>query len=195
VLAGIRKVYFAIKSAIFTSLTKVKNSILEVMRGIGDTITKFFKAITSPFTNTYASFKKYANSLRTTFAQGMRAVHVSLADLRSSSPDKVFAIMRKPAMALPLTFAIIAFFGLRVYDGQISKIKFNRAVLATKQEKDLLKQKCYVLYEYDNEHVASKYKDVNNNLLLRRVHETHQLVIQIFKRLLTISFAIIRYRR
>jgi phage-related protein len=125
VLAGIRKVHFAIKSAIFNSLTKVRNSILEAMRGIGDTITKIFKLITSPFTNTYASFKKSANSLRTTFAQGMRALHVSLADLRSSSLDKVFAIMRKSGVAIPLTFAIIAFLGLRVYDNQISKIEFN----------------------------------------------------------------------
>ncbi|MDR0693407.1 MAG: hypothetical protein LBF49_02430 [Puniceicoccales bacterium] len=155
----IRKIYDSILASIRVLVQSVKNIINATV-----------KAITYPFTSFHAFLKKSANTFRTRCATYATSLQSSISNARASlktrfsslkaqfSYGNALVVLQKPAVVLPLAFTIIAFVGVRTYDSQISKIEYARAALAVKHEKDLLRQKHYVLHGYENENVASKRK-------------------------------------
>jgi hypothetical protein len=188
----------SIKSGIFAIITSIKNAILKAYNSILATIRRAFqlvgkfvnaavKTITYPFTASYAFLKRSANNFRATCVRCATAVQSSISSIRSSisdvreslkaqfSSDNVFAVLQKPAVVLPLAFTIVAFIGLRVYDGQISKVEYTRAALSAKHEKDLLRQKRYVLHGYENETVVSKHKRTKQDRAFAKVPTNKQV--------------------
>jgi hypothetical protein len=156
-------------------IRKAHNSTLVSVRTLFQSVTKFInatvKAITYPFTSLHAFLKKSTNAVRTACSNYTTSLQSSISNVRASlkaqcsslkaqfSYGNAVAVLQRPAVVLPLAFTIVAFVGLRIYDSQISKIGYARAALAVKHEKDLLRQKRYVLHGYENENVASKHKE------------------------------------
>ncbi|MDR2628972.1 MAG: hypothetical protein LBC30_03230 [Puniceicoccales bacterium] len=128
------------------------------------------KIIAYPFISIHTFLKKFANALRTTCISCAVSLKSSISNVRvllkawfsslkaQFSYGNALAVLQKPAVVLPLIFTIVAFVGLRIYDSQMSKIKYARAAFAVKHEKDLLRQKRYVLHSYENENIASKHR-------------------------------------
>lgn len=177
----IRKVYDSTLASIRILGDSVKNIILNVydsilasIRTLDQFVKKFInamvKTIAYPFTSFHAFLKQSAKAFRTTCTSYATSSQSSISNVRESlrsqfsslkahfSYGNALAVLQRPVVVLPLAFPIIAFVGARIYDGQISKVEDMRAALAAKHEKDLPKQKHYVLHGYENENVASKRK-------------------------------------
>jgi hypothetical protein len=158
---------FLVSASIFASQMACKG-VWFLCLSIKKFINATAKAITYPFTSFHAFLKKSTNAFRTTCTSYATSLQSSISNARASlraqfSYGNALAVLQKPAMVLPLAFTIIAFIGVRTYDSQISKVEYTRAALAVKHEKNLLRQKQYVLHGYENENVASKRKRTNED--------------------------------
>ncbi|MDR1528091.1 MAG: hypothetical protein LBS22_00680 [Puniceicoccales bacterium] len=183
VIASVFASQMACKRVLFLCLSikniirKAYDSILESIRTLLQSVTKFInaavKTITYPFTSLHAFLKKSTNALRTAYTGYVTSLQSSISNVRASlkaqfSCGNALGVLQKPAVVLPLAFTLVAFVGLRTYDSQVSKIEYTRAALAVKHEKDLLKQKRYALHGYENENVASKRKGSKKNRALAK---------------------------
>jgi hypothetical protein len=114
-------------------IRKVHDSILASVRTLDQSVKKFINAtvkiITYPFTSFHAFLKKSANAFRTTCTSYATSLQSFISDVRESlrsqfsslkaqfSYGNALAVLQRPAVVLPLAFTIIAFVGVRIYDG------------------------------------------------------------------------------
>ncbi|MDR2778926.1 MAG: hypothetical protein LBB16_01400 [Puniceicoccales bacterium] len=173
---GILLVCSSIKNAILKIYGSILTAIRRLYQSIKKLVRNIVEVITYPFTTFYAFLKKFANNFKTTCIRYSTSVQSSTSNLQKLvktqfSSANVFAVLQRPAVVLPLAFTIIAFVGLKVYDNQTSKVEYTRAALTVKREKDLLRQKQYILHGYENENVVSKRKVTKKDHALAKVSQ------------------------
>jgi hypothetical protein len=87
---------------------------------------------------------------------------------------------------LSRTFTIVAFIGLRVYDGQISKVKYTLAALAAKHKKNLRRENIIFCMATKNRKSFQSTKRLSKIVPLEKFLEINKWAILIFKRLSTV---------
>ncbi|MDR1401602.1 MAG: hypothetical protein LBI81_01420 [Puniceicoccales bacterium] len=154
-----------ISLAIHKVVSSIRDWFLGGLRSIKDCVVKVFHGVVSIVISPYVLLKKLVKYIENTLVQWGQQILLAIKQIPSIIAmqlhlcrNQVIGICMKPVTILALVFAITAFFGLRVYDNQISKIEYSRGRFAAKRTKNLLMRKRYALHGYGNENISHEKK-------------------------------------
>ncbi|MDR1413520.1 MAG: hypothetical protein LBI56_01090 [Puniceicoccales bacterium] len=134
-------------------------------------VSHLFAIAISILLSPYTLSKKLIQFLRNIAIKCLRRIAFVIKQIPSlilkqlrSWRDQVLGVVRSPLAVMSLAFTIVALYGLRVYDNQISKIEYSRGRLTAKRAKTLLMQRHYVLHGYENENIQQREKNHGKHL-------------------------------
>jgi hypothetical protein len=181
IVSVVTRAYRAITSAVTRAYNAIVSSIMHACRAVVETVIAICllpKRIACAIWN---GAKRFVNSTVESVSFVIRSP-LLLARHVSANRNQIYGVFKKPAFGLSLTFAIVAFVGLKVYDNQISKIEYSKGVVMARHAKHLLRQKQHKMHGYANENTAGKRKSATRNLQLGIVSQRVMTVGEEFQR-------------